>query len=146
MLNNSRLSEETLINAKLQLISLTRARESRRQTEAGYVLKSKLDKLGEVAAQLGEIPDELHFRCFTSETLATAKSKTKRAAVPYSSQVRKRTEFYQVLMQRSKSQGMTLGERLLRPTPRCRLNLDDAVVALGNLSFFWDNSSRPWFA
>ena len=78
LLSNARLSEETLTNAKLQLISLAQARESQGQTEAVYVPNSKLDELSEVTAQLGEMPDELQFHCFMDETLAKAKAKIKK--------------------------------------------------------------------
>ena len=96
-----------------------------------YVPKSKLDELGEVAAQLGEMRDELHFRRF-SETLATAKTKIKthRRAILRIAQKSK-----QFVSSIDKESTTDLGERLLRPTPRCRLNLDETVVVLRNLSF-----------
>ena len=133
LLNNASLSEETLTNAKLQLISLAQARESQGQTEAVYIPKSKIDELGEVAAKLGNMPSELQFRCFTNETLETAKSKIKkcRHSVLRTLRANQIESSIDATLQESTAD---LGERLLRPTPRCRLNLDDAVVVLRNLS------------
>ena len=112
---------------------VAKARESQGLTEAVYVPKSKLDELGEVAAQLGEMPDELHFRCFTSETLATAKiKKCRRAILRTGQQANQVVSSIDAMLQESTTD---LGEGLLRPTPPCRLNLDDAVVVLRNLSF-----------
>ena len=113
MLNNASLSEETLTNAKLQLISLAQARESQGQAEAVYVPKSKLDELGEVTARLGEMPDETHFRCFTDETLATAKAKIKkcrRAVLRISARANQVVSSIDATLQESTAD---LGERLL---------------------------------
>ena len=135
LLSNARLREETLTNAKLQLISLTQARESQGQTEAVYVPDSKLDELGEVTAQLGEMLDELQFHCFTDETLAKAKAKIKkcrRVRLRTSSRSNRVVSSIDVTIQEFTAD---LGESLLRQSPCCLLNLDDAVVVLQNLSF-----------
>ena len=135
LLNNTGLSEETFTNAKLQLISLAHTRENQRQAEAVHVPNSKLDELSKVTAQLGEMPDELHFRCFTDETLATTKAKIKKClrAIPRSSARANRVvSSIDATLQESTAD---LGGRLLRPNARCRWNLDDAVVVLRNLSF-----------
>ena len=135
LLKNSSWSEETLTNAKLQLISLAQARESQGQPEAVYIQMSKIDELGEVAAQLEDKPDELQFRCFTDETLATAKSKiTKFHRAVLRTGLRANQIISSIVATRQESTA-NLGERLLQPTPRCRSNLDDAVVVLRDLSF-----------
>ena len=135
LLNTASLSEETLTNAKLQLISFAQARESQGQTEAVYIQKSMIDELGEVAAQLSDMPDELQLRCSTDETLATAKSKIKKCRRAVLRTGLRANQIVSSIDARLQESTADLGERLLRPTPLCCLKLDYAVFVLCNPSF-----------
>ena len=81
------------------------------------------------------MPDETHFCCFTDETLATTKAKIKKCRRAVLSIIARPNQVVSSIDATLRESTAKLGEPLLRPTPRCRLNLDDVVIVLRNMSF-----------
>ena len=139
LLNNANLSEETLTNAKLQLIALAKERE-----DAQTNMKSKSDvsvsedvveEVDDLLELVRELQESRLVKTFKTDSVEKVRSRIHSLRHGITSIVSK-LEGIQKSLKDSKTKTLREeGTKLFRTAPRCRLNLDDAVSVLRNLSF-----------
>ena len=143
LLNNASLSDETLTNAKLQLIALVQAREKETTQCATSIKKKTLEKLENISFKVQQFPLEAPLRLLKSDTSKALKLKI----LANRRQVERFSDALEQAVQEIKSVPAELpsaGELLLRTALRCRLNLDDAVTVIRNLSFNGQNDAQMY--
>lgn len=143
LLNNANLSDETLTNAKLQLIALAQSREEETPRSATTINEETLKKLEDVRSKLQQFPLEPPLRLLRSDNSKVLKLKilaSPRKVERFSDALDKVIEEVYTAPTESSS----VGELLIGTTPRCRLNLYDAVTVIRNLSFNGQNGSQMY--
>ena len=151
LLNNANLSEETLTSAKLQLISLAQARETKAKetpppTEDATRLSEKtFKKMTDFADFMVDIVGREELFAQDDDSLNRSRQKVeacnniikyvKARSSRFVNEINSYTEEKEKEKEEAETASKTAGSVLLEAAPRCRLNLDDAVTVLRNLSF-----------
>ena len=151
LLNNANLSEETLTSAKLQLISLAQARESQQKItpaptdDSVRITKETFGMIKHFSELLSSGSNREEIKNDENDTHEQSKARIESChrLINYAKQRSRRifgeikdsTEKAEKEKELAATASKTAGSILLEAAPRCRLNLDDAVTVLRNLSF-----------
>ena len=138
LLNNANLSDETLTNAKL-----AQALEEESPQCATSIKKETLEKLENISFKVQQFPLEAPLRLLKSDTHKRLKLKI----LASRRKVERFSDALEKAVQEIKSVPVELpsaGELLLRTAPRFRLNLDDDVTVIRNLSFNGQNGAKMY--
>lgn len=133
LLNNSNLSEETLSNAKMQLVGMAQSKANDPNDPSASLPPSAISKLKDICNEGKEISESTNFQVSEEqeattlrENIITLRQKMKEFVARLSS----------ALGEDEQEQGeVDITSRLLKPPERPRLNLDDAVTVIRNISF-----------
>jgi len=135
LLNNANLSEETLTNAKLQLIALAQARDDHALAPTVPVAPETISSLRAFSEKLSKLSESASLKTYRSDTVPIVKRRIHHTRAKVSELQKEYATTVEGLEKHKSTATASVGSRLLRVAPRCRLNLDDAVVVLRNLSF-----------
>ena len=159
LLNNANLSEDTLSNAKIQLINHAEARQQKEEAEMVKNIrygctKEMFDKLKAMTGTVGRFKSQKYFEITDETDVDDSANRVKNAHRLVKFVDKTLTEFVDESKQTTDANGEPIkdvvvpttvyGSVLLQTKPRCRLNLDDAVIVLQNLSFSPGNDQRTY--
>ena len=138
LLNNANLSEETLTNTKLQLFALAKERDdndNKNKEEFISIPKTVEKDISTLLEKVDEFKESILLKTFKTDSIRDVKARIHTLKHGFTTISSTLSTILTSLEKLNDDQDEKSDTKLIRSPPRCRLNLDDAVSVLRNLSF-----------